>query len=207
MAKRRDEMHVALGFRVHSGWAALVVLTGALRSPVVLDRRRIELVDPSVPGSNQPFHTAETMELEEAERYLDDCRRRTELLAQQALRDVIPKLRKKGHDMAGCGILLSSGNPARTLAATLASHAFIHAAEGEFFRDALISASEHFGLPITAVREGELYERAASDLALTVDHLQDRIAEMGRPLGPPWTEDQKLATVVGWMTLAAAIRG
>jgi hypothetical protein len=207
MAKRRDEMHVALGFRAHSGWAALVVLTGALRSPVVLDRRRIELVDPSVPGSNQPFHTAEKMELEEAERYLDDCGRRTELLAQQALRDVIPKLRKKGHDMAGCGILLSSANPSKTLAATLASHPFIHAAEGEFFRNALIRASEHFGLPITAIRESELNERAASDLALTVDQLQDRIAEMGRPLGPPWTEDQKLATLVGWMTLAAAIRG
>jgi hypothetical protein len=207
MAKKRDEMHAALGFRSHSGWAALVVLTGAPRSPMVLDRRRIELVDAADASAAQPYHAAEKLDLKEAERFIDDCTRRTELMARQVLREVIPPLQKKGLDIAGSGILLSSGNPAKSLAATLASHALIHAAEGEFFRSALIRASEHFGLPITAVREQELLERAASELELTTEKLQDCVAEMGRPLGPPWGEDQKLATLVGWMALVAPTRG
>ncbi len=33
-----------LGFRVHSGWAAAVALCGPLDAPVVVDRRRIQLV-------------------------------------------------------------------------------------------------------------------------------------------------------------------
>ncbi|MBZ5553508.1 MAG: hypothetical protein LAO21_12360 [Acidobacteriia bacterium] len=207
MPKRRDEMHAALGFRSHSGWAALVVLTGSPRSPLVLDRRRIELVDPAIQGSAQPYHAAEKLDLKDAEKFINDCTRRTELMARQVLRDVIPPLQKKGLDISGCGILLSSGNPAKTLAATLASHALIHAAEGDFFRHALIHASEHFGLPITMVQERELWERAASDLELMVDKLQARIDEMGRTLGPPWTEDQKLATLAGWLALVAPTRG
>lgn len=207
MAKRREEMHAALGFRTHSGWAALVILTGTPRSPVVLDRRRIELIDPAAPGAAQPYHAAEKLDLKEAEDFIRDCTRRTELMARQVLREVIPPLQKKGLDISGSGILLSSGNPAKTLAATLASHALIHAAEGEFFRHALIQASEHFGLPITVVREGELYERAAVELESTVDKLVARIDEMGRPLGPPWGQDQKLATLVGWLALVAPTRG
>jgi hypothetical protein len=35
----------ALGFRVHSGWAAAVAISLDQRSPVAIDRRRIEMAD------------------------------------------------------------------------------------------------------------------------------------------------------------------
>jgi len=31
--------------------------------------------------------------------------------------------------------------------------------------------------------------------------LQSRIAVLGRGIGPPWTQDQKYATLVGWLAL------
>ena len=40
----------ALGLRAHSGWAALVVVAGPRSSPAVVDRRRIELIDPRFRG-------------------------------------------------------------------------------------------------------------------------------------------------------------
>src|SRR5437879_9404520 len=57
--------HAALGFRAHSGWAALVVVAAPSRSPAVIVRRRIELVDLGIP--RQPYHAAQKLDLKEAE--------------------------------------------------------------------------------------------------------------------------------------------
>jgi hypothetical protein len=117
---------------------------------------------------------------------------------------VIDELRERGHEVVGCGILLSSGRAATTLAATLASHALIHTAEGELFRDALTHASEHCELRVTGVRERELFARGAAELRVPVDELRRQVTEMGRPIGPPWRQDQKHAALVAWLALAAA---
>jgi len=191
-----------LGFRAHSGWAALVVVAGPPRSPRVIDRRRIELIAPGIP--KQPYHAAEKLDLKEAEKLVGRCANTAGRLARQAVRAVVDDLRDKGHDVVGCGILLASGRPATTLAATLASHALIHTAEGELFRDALTRASEHWGLPVTGVRERELYERGATEFRIAVNELRLRVSEMGRIIGPPWTQDEKQAALVGWLGLAAA---
>jgi hypothetical protein len=69
----------ALGFRVHSGWAALVALAAGSRedpSPRVAARFRIEIADPSIDGSKQPYHAAEPMPLAQAARYLARCERK-----------------------------------------------------------------------------------------------------------------------------------
>src|SRR5437899_12800503 len=47
----------ALGFRVKSGWAA-AVLEGSVRSPQLCDVQRIDLSDPQLPESRQPYHAA-----------------------------------------------------------------------------------------------------------------------------------------------------
>src|SRR2546427_1219177 len=194
--------HAALGFRAHSGWAALVVVAAPSRSPAVIVRRRIELVDLGIP--RQPYHAAQKLDLKEAEEVVRRCTETARLLARRAFREVIDDLRRKGHDVVGCGILLGSGRPATTLAATLASHALIHTAEGELFRDALSHASERCDLRVTGVPERELYARGTAQLGLAVDKLRSRVTELGRPIGPPWTQDEKHAALVAWLVLGAA---
>lgn len=196
----------ALGFRAHSGWAALVAVAGPPRSPAVVDRRRIELADPAIPWSKQPYHAAEKLDLKEAKEVVRRCVQESRRLARRAVRAALDDLREKGHDVVGCGILLGSGRPATTLAATLASHALIHTAEGELFRDVLTRASEHYNLPVTGVRERELYTRGAAELHVPADELRRRVTEMGSAIGPPWTQDEKHATLVGWLALAARAR-
>ena len=49
-------MTCTLGFRVKSGWAAAVLIATASKAPTVRDSRVIELSDPDVPDSRQPYH-------------------------------------------------------------------------------------------------------------------------------------------------------
>ena len=202
---------VALGLRSHSGWAALVAV-GASRgdSPVPSDpevvlRRRIELADASIEGSKQPYHEAEGKKPKEAERIVGRCTDSSRRLAREAVWAVLVELRQRQHDVMGCGLLLASGRPLPgNLHAILASHALIHAAEGEMYRDVLRRASEHFSLPVTGVRERDVLARAAEATGVAAPELQSRVAEMGRALGPPWRQDEKLATLAAWLVLAQA---
>jgi hypothetical protein len=192
---------VALGFRAHSGWAAAVTVAAASDGIEVVDRRRIELADPSIPGSVQPYHAAEGMALKPAETYITRCINSTRDLARQALKDLIDELHHNGHSIAGCGILLASGKPLPGLASILASHALIHTAEGELYRDTLIRTATRLKIPVTAIKEREILEQGAARLSISVDALQRTINDTGRVIGPPWRQDQKYAAIAAWLAL------
>ena len=168
-------------------------------------RRRIELADPAIEGSKQPYHEAEGKKPKEAERIVARCIDSSRRLAREALWAVLAELRQRHHDVVGCGLLLASGRALPPdVHAILASHALIHAAEGEMYRDVLVRASEHFSLRVTGVRERDVLVRAAEATGLAAAELQRRVAEMGRPLGPPWRQDEKLASLAAWTVLAQA---
>jgi hypothetical protein len=48
----------APGFRIKSGWATAVLLTGPIGSPALLDNRTIDLSDPRVSETRQPYYAA-----------------------------------------------------------------------------------------------------------------------------------------------------
>ena len=194
----------AIGCRAHSGWAALVIVAGPVSSPKILDRRRIVIADPTIPGSKQPYHTAKKLPFKQAEKLVAHCTERSRALARQELGAAVDHARNSGHEVAGCGILLASGRPLPDLAATLASHAFIHTAEGELFRNVIAGASRELNVPVMGVKGRELLAQASAALGKSDTELQSYLQKMGRELGPPWTEDEKCATLAAWLALAAA---
>jgi hypothetical protein len=194
--------NAALGLRAHSGWAALVALAGDGTSVEVIDRRRVLMTDPRRALSKQPYHEAEDLPLEKAARLLGGYSKKARELAGHALKDVVTDLRGRGYRPVGSGLLLASGRPLPKLEAILASHALIHTADGEHFRDALAHASEDNGLPVTRIAERDLRARAEGALAQPSARLQAMVAALGRGLGPPWTQDQKLAALAAWILLA-----
>jgi hypothetical protein len=204
MAKHKAVRRAALGLRAHSGWAALVALAGSSESAEVIDRRRIETADSSIRGSKQPFHAAEPLKQQDAEALIQKCTESTRRLSRDALKAAIGDLRAKGFEACACGVILGSGRSLPALEAILASHALLHTAEGEFYRQALVEAGEHCGLRVVGVKEREAYEQGAAQLGLSVAVLEKRVAELGRGIGPPWTQDQKYAALVGWMALNKA---
>jgi hypothetical protein len=143
-----------------------------------VDRRVITVIDPKMVGAKQPYHYVEAMELKKAERHLADCAAAADRLAVEALRDL---------NAAGAALLLASGRPLPELARILASHALIHAAEGEFFRDVFRRACGRLQIPVTEIRERDL----------------DPSGVGVRPAQPPWAQDQKLAAAGACRVLAA----
>ena len=182
-----------------------MAVAGPVDSVVVVDRRRLELADPRIAGSKQPYHEAEGKQPKEAQRIVERCTERSRAMARDALGAVVQDLRHRGHDVVGCGLLLASGRPLPgDVHQILASHALIHAAEGEMYRDVLARAGEHLSLLVTGVRERDLAAHAEKAIGKAAAELQRRVAEMGRAVGRPWRQDEKLSTLVAWTVLAGA---
>jgi hypothetical protein len=193
----------ALGFRAHSGWAAAVAVAGSPSAPVVVDRRRLEIADPDDVDAKQPYHAAEPRDFAAAQRLIRGCTETSQRLARNAVGTMIADLRTAGHVVVGIGLLQGSGKPLPELASILASHALIHTAEGQMFRDVLAAAGRHHKLPVTEIREREVMARCTADLGLTSERLTQMLAEIGRTLGPPWRQDEKFATLAAMLALVA----
>ncbi|HXZ28827.1 MAG TPA: hypothetical protein VEG08_12615 [Terriglobales bacterium] len=191
-----------LGFRVHSGWAAVVAVAGPVKAPQVVLRKTVVIADPAIPGSKQPYHAAEKLSLKQAERLVRRCAASTNGLARRALRGIVAELRAKGLQPGRACILLAAGREVGPLAAILASHPRIHTAEGLFFREAMRRACRRSRVKVTGVKEREIVAQAAAALRLQAKTLRRRAGQMGRDLGPPWRQDEKLAALAAWLMLA-----
>jgi hypothetical protein len=200
----QDLAPAAIGLRVHSGWAALVAVTGSRKSFEVVHRQRVDLADPASPGPTQPYHEAERQPIAKArsivERHAQEARRR----ADEALGAIMEQLHTRGYSVTRGAVLAASGRPLPSeLETILASHALIHSADGELFRQAVHDATVKRELPTTRVREKGLMEEVCSRLRIPEEELQTLIRHLGKKIGPPWTEDQKLASLAAWVALVA----
>src|SRR5712692_6591255 len=99
----------ALGARAHSGWAAVVAVAQSDGTPVVIDRRRIELATRAVPGFPQPYHAAEKLSLNRAEKLVDDCIEAARRQGHEAFGELAADLSARGYAVTACGILAGSG--------------------------------------------------------------------------------------------------
>ena len=92
MRQHNPSGRVALGFRAHSGWAAMVALRDPVAAPLVVQRRRLELMDRGGSCPAQPYHAAQEMALNDAETFLQECAETAEALAIKAVRDAVAGL-------------------------------------------------------------------------------------------------------------------
>ena len=190
-----------LGIAPHSGWAVVVIVGGTAAAPRVLLRERVELADASLPGSKQPYHDIEGMALPEARARLALFVESANRLALGALRTVTHTVRGIGAEPRAAGILASSGRVGATLEATLSSHALIHTADGNHFRDALGHGCAALELAVTRVTLKALPAQAAVTLRKSPDALAATLGGLGRGLGAPWGADQKSAALLAWLLL------
>jgi len=196
----------AIGFRVHSGWAAAVVMCVEKGAPVVLARQRVHLVDTFTYEFRQPYHTAEKMLDGQAREFISRMRAEARRLAYGAIRELASRTQEQGVKLTRCGLLLASGRALPGLEKILASHALIHTADGELFREALLHASARCGLRDFRIKDKEVLDRARQVLRLKSTELMGRVTELGRPFGSPWSQDEKFATLAAWLALAAPLK-
>jgi hypothetical protein len=191
----------AFGVRMHSGWGVVVCISGNSATPEIVDRRRIVIIEPAMEGVKQPYHFAESLEPEGAERHLQKCAAASQRLALKAIGEVLDAVSARNYRVVGCAMLLASGRALPSLQKILASHALIHTAEGEFFRKVVREACEHFRIPVVGIRERELDDRANSTFGKAVARVRERISSLGKTVGPPWTQDEKTAALAALMVV------
>jgi hypothetical protein len=192
-----------IGFRVHSGWAAVVAVCVEKGAPAVLARQRVHLVETFTYEFRQPFHTAEKMLAGQAREFIARMQAEARRLAYGAIRELASRTQEQGLKLTRCGLLLASGRPLPGLKKILASHALIHTADGELFREALLHASGRCGLHEFTIKEKELLDRAGQVFRAKPNELMRRVTELGRALGSPWSQDEKFATLAAWLASKA----
>ena len=194
----------AVGFRAHSGWTALVAVCVDRGLPTVLARQRIHLVETFTYEFRQPYHTAKKMPPDEGREFISRMQEEARRFAYRAICDVQSELQKQGLKLTRCGLLLASGKALPGLDKILASHALIHTADGELFREALLHASARCGLRDFRVKEREVLDLAGRAFRLKPADIMRRVTELGRSLGSPWSQDEKFATMAAWLALSAS---
>ncbi len=132
----------------------MIAIGGPTSAPVILDRRRIELIEAKIP--RQPYHASESLELAKAEKIIHSSIETATRLCGDAIKDVLKQLGDRDYQVHSVGIVLASGRPLPELAKILASHALIHTAEGELFRDAIAQAASENSLAVVKAKEREV---------------------------------------------------
>jgi hypothetical protein len=191
----------AIGFSAHSGWAAMVVLGGTAAAPNLLDRSRVTLIDDRDPEAKQPYHAVEFLCVEEATGRLDGYLGMAIRMARDSIDAESEKLKRLGVALKSVGILESSSRKDLALSSILASHALIHAAEGDHYRNALSAAAGQLQLEVCRLQARALEEHAMKCLRLPLKRLLDTVNGLGREVGPPWGADQKKAALLAWTLL------
>jgi hypothetical protein len=188
----------AIGFRVKSGWAAAVLVSGPRDAPKVLDRSRVELSDAKVPESVQPYHAATGKEETNAAK----IRQRVAIVKRAAARSVaelVSTHRLLAPGLRFAGLVVGSLIEPEAISNP---HIRAHAYEGKLFRTVLEESLTACGLRCRVVREEDAYAQAVDAIGRPEAALKRTVDAMKRDVGAPWAANEKLAALAAWMMLA-----
>ena len=188
---------IALGFRVKSGYAIAVALSGPASAPRILARRVVQLSDPAAPETRQPYHDGFYKQQDDPR----ELARRTAIVRRCAKREMTALLKDEcfGLRCRGAGLVVGSIiDPAKV--GNL--HIRAHASEGQLFRTVLAEALTLHGIPCDVSVEKTLAETAAKQLKRSNAEITRTIAALGKTLGGTWRAEEKAACVAAWMALA-----
>ena len=187
-----------LGVADHSGWAEFVTVAARDGSAVVVDRRRVTLIEPGVPS--QPYHHETVgMPLPDAEKLVARVREsvmRTTFARVSELRDELQPLYAI--------VAMTMRNPPLgyvpvTVVEAHSSYPVMCRADGMMYHDALRTAARRLSIAVELHERDEEVVRAAERLGVSSEEMEQFLRTAGERLGPPWRREHRLAA-------AAAIR-
>ena len=187
---------IALGFRVKSGHAIAVVLGGPASAPRILARRIVELSDPAVPETRQPYHDG--FYKQEGDRR--ELARRTKIVRRCARRAVAALLKDESFalECRGAGLVVGSVIDPKRVGNL---HIRAHASEGLLFRTVLAAALRTHGINCDVIVDKTLAEKAVKGLRRTNAEITRTVAALGKVLGGTWRADEKAACTAAWLAL------
>lgn len=191
----------ALGFRLHTGWAALVAIAGVPGKFQVLLRRRIELLPRGDSVPRFVYHKAAELRPSDAAELVSRAEAASEESARTAVKEVLAHLGALTIVVKAGGIPCSSRPVPTDLSAVLRSHPMIHTAEGALFQRAVTSACQACGLAVISVREREVWRSVSTSWSLKEEEMRTQVDGLRKSVGAPWGTDQKTATAFALLAL------
>ena len=189
----------ALGFRVKSGWAAVVLLTGTPRSPKVSDASCVQLSDPRLPETRQPYH-AGTGELETDSTTINRRERVVRTISEQTLTKLVTTYRQKGFRIRRAALVVGSKINPDDIANP---HIRAHALEGRLFRSVVEQSLQAHAIRSEVLLERDAYSSVAAVLKQSGDDLKRTIQNLGPSTSVKgrWRAEQKLAALAALLAL------
>jgi len=187
----------ALGFRVKSGSAAAIMLTGSARSPQLCDVQRIDLSDPRFPETRQPYHAGmgrlET-DTKKINRRVDLVRRITE----KSIAKLLAGYRQQNFTIKRAALVVGSQIDPHSVTNP---HIRAHALEGQLFRSVLQRSLHGHGIRTELLLEREAYGKASVELKQPNENVRRMMQNFGRATEGRWRVEQKLAALAAWVAL------
>ena len=183
--------HFAIGIEDHYGWAHLVSVAVSGADLTLLDKRRVDLIDPHLPAS--PCHH-ETLQMQpsDAEQLFRQVKESANRRAHIALESLIAELAP-----AMCRAIAIRIPPLQELPASVAEiHAnprVLYRADGMIYHQALTSAATQRNLSVFHFDKSRILELAAQVRARTSTDLERQLKALGRALEPPWRKGHMVA--------------
>jgi hypothetical protein len=186
-----------LGFRVKSGHAIAVALGGPGSAPAVLARLVVELSDPAIPATRQPYHDGffkpqdDPRELSRLVTLVKGCAARS---VDRLLRDE----RLAGLRCRAAGLVVGSVIDPEQVGNL---HIRAHASEGRLFRTVLVEALSAHGVAWDILVDKTLAKAAAKGLGRTDAAITRTVAALGKTHGGTWRAEEKAACTAAWLAL------
>ena len=184
----------------HAGWAHVVSVAMRGRTPGVIDRRRVTLLDPGLP--TLPYHH-DTFGMEEAAANALIARVRRSIAARTA--DALTCLVAELAPATAVALAIRAPPLAAlpdSVVAAWNSHRLNCVADGVMYHQEICHAARQLGLEVQTCRRGQEAIRAAHEVGATVPEIEDFVSRRGRPAGPPWTQEHRNAYAAGIAVLA-----
>ena len=182
MARRTDAAAI-VGVADHCGWAVLVTVAG---DGVLLDRRRVELIDGGLPKLPH-HHECQGLPLAEAEDLIARVRASAEQHARSGLDALAGDVAK---DVRGIAIRACPPLP-ETLAERITNYRAQNVADTVMYRQALATAAAARGWFVHWYDAKRVFLEAAK--ILDRGSIDELLASTGAAIGPPWQKDHRMA--------------
>src|SRR5436305_5763410 len=182
----------SIGIEDHYAWANLVSVTTSGPNEILLDKRRVELLDQQLTAS--PYHH-ETLQMpvSGAEKLVRDVKTSANKRATAALSSLIGELAP-----ARCRGIAIRVPPLTDLPATVAEvHAstwIMNRADGMIYHQALTQAAAQLDLTVFYFDKNNVLELAAQARGKTARDLERQLKALGITLGPPWRKGHVIAS-------------
>jgi hypothetical protein len=202
---------MTVGFRVKSGYAIAVVLDGSRQTPRPVSSRIVELSDPGIAETRQPYHDGfyKTEEnAREIARRVAIVKRCARTSVAALLRDTLRLARpepvegraRSGQVTVQAALVVGSLIDPATVANP---HIRAHAHEGRLFRTVLEESLAAHAVECDVIVDKQLAVQAAKELGRPASAVARTVASFGKALGGRWRAEEKAAATAAWLALRA----